>query len=62
MIFMNVFNNSSIVTTSFNKITDFYRTRIIENDCKYILKGDEYIVSIYSHVKSSLFMKNNYEI
>ena len=62
MSLMFFFNYSSIVTASVNKITVFYRTRIMENDRNYILKGNEYIVSIYSHLQSSLFMKNNYEI
>ena len=62
MFFVNLFNYSSIVTACFNKIKIFYRDRIIENDRKYILKGNKYIASIYSYVLSSLFMKNNYEI
>ena len=48
--FHDFLNYSSIVTASCNKIKVFYRTRIIENDCKYILNGNEYIVSIYYHV------------
>ena len=31
---------------SFNRITVFYRDRIIENDRKYILNGNKYIASI----------------
>ena len=31
-------------------MTIFYRDRIIENDRKYILKGNKYIASIYSYV------------
>ena len=50
MIFMIFFNYSSIVTASFNKIKVFYIIRIIENYRKYILNGNEYIVSIYSPV------------
>ena len=62
MFLVNLFNYSSIVTACFNKITIFYRDRIIENDRKYILKGNKYIASIYLYFLSSLFMKNNYEI
>ena len=50
MFFVNLFNYSSIVTACFNKITIFYRDKIIEYDRKYILKGNKYIVSIYSYV------------
>ena len=50
MFFINLFNYSSIVTARFNKITIFYRDRIIENDHKYILNGNKYIASIYSHI------------
>ena len=62
MFFVNMFNYFSIVTACFNKITIFYRDRIIENDRKYILNGNKYIASIYSYVQSSLLMKNSYEI
>ena len=41
---------SSIVTASSNKITVFYRERIIENDGKNILMGEKYIALIYSNV------------
>ena len=61
MIFIIFKNYYSIVTARFNKISIFYRDRIIENDQKHILNGNKYIASIYSHVESSLFMKNNYE-
>ena len=44
--FHDFFNYSSIVTASCNKITVFYRDRIIENDRKYILNGNKYIASI----------------
>ena len=47
MFFVNLFNYSSIVTACFNKITIFYRDRIIKNDRKYILNGNKYIASIY---------------
>ena len=49
---MNFLNYSTIVTASFNKITVFYRDRIIENDPKYIFKGDKYIALIYLQVYS----------
>ena len=48
--FHDFFYYSSIVTASFNKITGFYRDRIIENDRKYILKINKYIASIYLNV------------
>ena len=45
--FHEVFYHSSKVTANFDKITDFYRDRIIENDSKYFLNGNKYIASIY---------------
>ena len=45
MIFMT-FYYSSIVTTSFIKITVFYGDKIIENERKYILNNNKYIASI----------------
>ena len=50
MIFVIFFYYSSIVSASFNKITVFYRDRIIENDHKYILNGNKYIASNYKNV------------
>ena len=40
------FYYSSVVIAIFNKITVFYRDRILENDRKYILNGNKYITSI----------------
>ena len=48
---------SSIVTASFNKITVFYRDRIIENDRKYILMVTNILLKFYLMFKQSLFMK-----
>ena len=47
MFFVDLFNYSSIVTAYFNKITIFYRERIIENERKYILNSNKYTASIY---------------
>ena len=48
-VFHDFLNYYSIITAHFNKITVFYRDRMIENDHEYVLKGNKYIASIYSH-------------